>query len=161
MCRLARADVLAQDRALELLQRRARLDPELLDEQPAALPVARERLGLAAAAVEREHQLAAQLLAQRLLVDERLSSATSALVLAELELGLDPRLERVEPELREPAAAGCANGSRRNSASGRPAPERERLAQSCARGAGVVASREPLGERLEAREVERRAERST
>ena len=86
--------VVAQDRALELLQRRARLDPELLHEQPPPLAVGRERVRLAPGPVQRRHQLTARLLPQRLLLDELRQLADEALVLAELELGLDPLRER-------------------------------------------------------------------
>ena len=69
--------VLREDRALERLQRRGRLDPEALDERLPGRAVDLERLGLPAGAVEREHQLAAQPLAQRMLRDEGLELATS------------------------------------------------------------------------------------
>src|SRR5204862_6847660 len=74
--------VVTQDRALELLELRARLEPELLDEDAATLAVARERLRLPARPVEREHQLPAQLLSQRLLCDERLELRDEPLVAA-------------------------------------------------------------------------------
>ena len=64
--------VLAEDRLLELLEAGARLDPELVEQGGARRPVRVERLGLAARAVEREHQLGAERLAQRVLGDERL-----------------------------------------------------------------------------------------
>jgi hypothetical protein len=49
--------VLAQDRLVQLAQRRTRLDPDLLDQGAAGLPVGLERLGLATAAIEGEHPL--------------------------------------------------------------------------------------------------------
>ena len=55
--------VLLEDRPLEAAQLLARLQPELVDEQAAPLLVGGERVGLAARAVEGEHQLAAQALA--------------------------------------------------------------------------------------------------
>jgi len=61
--RLGQRLVLAQDRPLELLQRRPGLDPELIDEQLPPGPVGLERLGLPPGAVEREHQLGARPLA--------------------------------------------------------------------------------------------------
>ena len=45
----------------------ARLDPEAVDEHLARLPVGGQRVGLAPAAVQREHQLRMQALAQRVL----------------------------------------------------------------------------------------------
>src|SRR6266511_606348 len=49
--------VLAQDRGLELAQDRRRFEPQLLGEQAAELTVDRECIGLAFAAVQREHEL--------------------------------------------------------------------------------------------------------
>ncbi len=63
-------EVLAQDRLLELLQRRARVDPELVHERPARVLVGVERLGLPPGAVERQHLLPAQALSQRVLPHE-------------------------------------------------------------------------------------------
>src|SRR5439155_1724446 len=81
---------------------RARLDPELLDQQPAALAVRGERVRLAPAAVEREHQLSPRLLAQRLGGDELRQLADEPLVQADLELGVDPSREGVEAEVLQP-----------------------------------------------------------
>ena len=62
-----------------------------------------ERLGLAPRAVEREHQLAAERLAQRVLADERLELADHVAVPPELEIGVDALPQRDEPELLEAA----------------------------------------------------------
>ena len=67
---------------MELPQLAARLDAELLHEQPARGLVGGERVGLAARAVEREHQLAAKPFAKRMLRRERLELAD--------ELGVAP-----------------------------------------------------------------------
>ena len=48
---------------MQVLQRRAWVDPELLDEHAAGVMVDLQRLRLATGAVEREHQLPAQALA--------------------------------------------------------------------------------------------------
>ena len=61
-----------------------------------AVPVGRERLGLPAAAVKREHQLRAEALAQRMLGDERLELADHLGVTTEREVGLDALLERCQ-----------------------------------------------------------------
>jgi hypothetical protein len=55
--------VLDEDPPLELLERRARLDPESVDEDAPGLLVGLERLGLAARPVQRQDQLPAQTLA--------------------------------------------------------------------------------------------------
>ena len=57
---------------LEGAERCARLEAELADEESPSLLIDVESLRLSSAAVEREHQLAAQLLAQRVPGDERL-----------------------------------------------------------------------------------------
>jgi hypothetical protein len=89
--------ILAQDRAVQLLQRRAGLDPEFVDEHAPRVVVDLERFRLPARSVEREHQLAAEPLTKRVLVGERLELADQVLVTACLELGVDTILERREP----------------------------------------------------------------
>ena len=64
--------ILIEDRPLEIAQRRPRLDPELLDQGGPRRPVRVKRFGLPARAVEREHELAAQALGQRVLGDQAL-----------------------------------------------------------------------------------------
>ena len=59
-------DVLREDALLEVSQLAARFDAELVDERPASLVVDLERLRVAPTAVEREHELPARALAQRL-----------------------------------------------------------------------------------------------
>ena len=107
-----------EDRALERLERRRRLDPEALDERLPRRAVGLERLGLPARAVEREHQLAAEPLAQRVLGDERLELGDERGVPAEREVCVDPLLERREAQLLEPLDAARANDSYARSASG-------------------------------------------
>ena len=70
--RPASAGSCASIAALELAQPLARLDPELLDQLPARVLVRLQRVGLPVGAVEREHQLRAQALAVRVLVDQPL-----------------------------------------------------------------------------------------
>src|SRR5439155_70847 len=76
---------LHEDAALELAQLVAGLDAELVDERSAGVPVALERVGLAARAVQREHQLRAESLVQRVLGDETLQLADELGVAAEVE----------------------------------------------------------------------------
>ena len=85
--------LLAQDRRVQRLQRGARLDAELVDAAPPRVLVGAQRLGLAARAVEGEHELAAQALAQGVRGDERLELADELGVAAELELGVVEVLE--------------------------------------------------------------------
>ena len=62
-----------------------------------------QRVGLPAAAVEREHQLAAQALAKRVLRDERLELRHQLVVAAEREVSVDAILERRETQLLQPS----------------------------------------------------------
>ena len=91
------ARVLPQDRAVQLAEGRARLDPELVHERAASVLVGLERLRLPAGAIEREHQLRAQTLAQRILGDERLQLADELGVEPGLEVGVDALLEHRQP----------------------------------------------------------------
>ena len=133
--------VLAQDRGLERLELRAWVDAELLDERLARGAVGRERVGLAPRAVEREHELRARSLAQRLRCDERLELGDELGVAPEREVRLDPLLERDEPELLEPGDLGLGERLVEEVRERRPAPERERLAQR-ALGRSRIAARE-------------------
>ena len=112
--------------------------PKLVDERLPRRAVGLERLGLPPGAVEREHQLAAQALAQRVLGDERLELGHERRVPAERELGLDPLLERREPQLLEPLDGRARERLVREVGERRPAPEVERLAEQRGRGRGVV-----------------------
>ena len=98
--------VLIQDRAVELLQRRAGVDPELLEEPLAGVGVDGERLGLPARAVEREHQLAVEALAERVCPRQRLQLGDERVVAAAAEVGVDPVLRAGEPELVEAGDLG-------------------------------------------------------
>ena len=98
--------VLLEDRALEATQLLARLQPELVDEQAASLLVCRERVRLAPGPVQRQHQLAAQALAQRVLPDEPLELGHELGVPAELEIGVDPLLQRCQPLLLQAGTRG-------------------------------------------------------
>src|SRR5687768_7673842 len=79
---------------MELLQCRRRLDTQLVDEHPSRVLVGLQRLRLPPAAIEREHQLAPRALTQWVLAHERLELADEPGSATELELRLDPLLER-------------------------------------------------------------------
>ena len=93
---------MVEDSALELPQWFARLQAELLGKHVPPLAVNVERLGLPPRTVEREHQLAAQPLAERFLADERLQIRDDFGVAPQCQVGLDPLLERAEPHLLKP-----------------------------------------------------------
>src|SRR5207248_3123914 len=67
--------VLVENSLLEVAQCGARLDPQLLDERATRVLVRGERLALPPTAVEGQHELAAQPLAQRMVGDEALQLA--------------------------------------------------------------------------------------
>ena len=149
--------VLDEDAPLQVLERSPRLDAQLVGEGPAAGGVALERLGLAAAAVQREHELAAEPLAQRMLVDERLELADELGALPEPEVGLDALLQAGEAPLLQPGDLSLGPLLVGEVGERRAAPEGEGLAQRRGR-AGRVAGRQRRapGRRqlLEAVEVE-------
>ena len=93
--------VLREDRALELAQPVTRLDPQLLDELAAGVLVDLQRVGLAVAAVEGEHELRAQVLAVGIGVDQRLELADHLGMAAERELRADELLVRRDAQILE------------------------------------------------------------
>jgi hypothetical protein len=100
-CGRSKRVVLPQDGSLEVAQLRAGLDTDLLDEHPAGRLVGGESVGLSAAAIEGDHQLATGPFPQRLGSDERLELAHGLRVMTKGQLRLDPILECAEPELIE------------------------------------------------------------
>ena len=97
-----RERLLAEDRGVHAAQERTRLQAQLLDEELAALAVRLERLRLAAGAVEGEHELGAQPLAERMRADERLELADYLRVSSDRKLRLGTLLDEREVELLEP-----------------------------------------------------------
>src|SRR5436309_10046585 len=77
----AEGRILGQDRVLQATEVLSRLESEFGQELAPALPINLQRLSLAAAAIEGEHELRPQSLAQGVLRDEG------------LELGHHPRVE--------------------------------------------------------------------
>ena len=121
------------------------------------MPVDLEPFCLAAAAVEREHQLGAEALAVRVLGDQRLELGDEREVAAERQLGVDPLLDGREPELLEPLRLDLREPLELEIPERPSVPEGFRGAQGLRRGSGI-AGRERLppvrGEPLEALEVE-------
>jgi hypothetical protein len=149
--------VAGEDGVLELLQPFARLDPQFIDHGPAGLPVRLQRLGRAVAAVQGEHQLAAQSFSQRMLLDEFGELADQFVVPAQVKFKREPVFVGGNALLVQPA---CGRPQERavDTLKRGAAPEPERIA--VARDGPVkvtgVASRasghgqfvEPLGVKL-------------
>ncbi len=68
-------------------------------------------------------------LAQRLLCDERFQLANERSVTAERKVGVDPPLERRQPQLLDPRDRRLRERGVREVGERRPAPKSERLAQ--------------------------------
>ena len=123
--------VLLENGALEPLQLGARLDAELVHERLARPRELGQGVRLAAGAVEREHQLRPRPLAQRLRLDESLQLGDHLGVPAELEIEVDPVLQRRQPQLLQPEPVELRLA----------APERERRTEPL----GALRGRERLG----------------
>ena len=130
--------ILAQDRALEPLQGGPGFQAELADHHLAGRPVGAERFGLPSAAVQREHQLPVQALAQRVHRDQCLELADDVGVAAEGQVGLDPVFDRAEPELLQPPGLHLRERLAAEVAEGGAAPEPKRRAQARGRRSRLV-----------------------
>ena len=131
--------VLGQDGLLQPLEADAGLDPELVDQDLAGRPVGGQGVGLAARPVQGEHQLAVEVLAQRVQPDQRLQLGHQLVVAAEGQLGLDPGLgggdlELLDPDQLRPGDVGRGG----HVGQGRAAPQGERLAQQVGRPGRVA-----------------------
>ncbi len=129
--------VLAEDRGLELLELRAGVDAELLEERLAGGSVGGERVCLAPRAVEREHQLRAGPLAHGLRGDERFELGDELGMTTEREIGLDPLLEHGGSQVLEPRDLGLGERFVQEVRERRPLPERERVAKCTLAGGRV------------------------
>src|SRR5581483_3199149 len=83
--------------------------------------------GLPSGAIERDHQLSAQPLLQRMLRDELLQFGHELGMLPELEIGLDPALDRQRAKLFQASDRGLGERLVDEVGERRPAPERKRL----------------------------------
>ena len=91
-----------EDLLFELPQGWTGLEPELPVERLPRVAVHLERVGLAAAAVERKHQLGDQALPERVLGDKRLQLGHDSGVATTVEIRVDPFLEGAEARLLQP-----------------------------------------------------------
>ena len=140
--------ILPKDRALELPKPRSGLDPQLLGQRLAGVPVDRKGLGLSPGTIQRHHQLASQALSERVLGDQRLQLRHQLTVAPERQVGLDPLLDRHQPELLQGGDLPLGEGLVGELGQGRPAPQAQRPAKA----------RRPLGRRGPARLLEQAPE---
>ena len=110
-------------------QLRSGLDAAGLDEDGASVAIGLERIGLAARAVQGQHPLRVQRLAQRLLEDQSLELADALAVAAGGQVMVDRELDRRQPQLLEPADLGGGERLAGDVVERRTAPQGERLAR--------------------------------
>ena len=139
--------VLLEDRALEVAQRGARLDAELVDQRRAGRPEGLERVGLAPGAVERQHLQRAEALVQRVLGDQRVELRDQLGVAAAREVGLDPPAPAASRRSSSRRAATVrAHGSSARSDSAGP-----RQSASAARNSAAASAERPSARACAAR----------
>ena len=126
------------------------LEPELVDQEPPALAHHLQRVRLAAGAIEREHQLPAQPLAQRVLGDQRAQLADQVGRLPAASSAASRSSVASSRSSSRRAISLCANSSKRWSASAGPR-------HSASADASCPAARDRVGA-LDARALEQRLE---
>ena len=106
---------------MKLLKRGRRLDPQLVDQQRRVSWYTRKRFGLAARAVEGEHQLATEPLAERILLDEPFELPDELRGSADLSRSASIRSSTAAARSSSRRAISfSAKGSKAKSASGGP-----------------------------------------
>ena len=118
------------------------VDAQLVGQLGAQLGVGGQRVGLAAAPVQREHPQAAQPLAEGALPGQPVQLAGHAGVPPAGQVGLDPFLQRSLANLLQAGRLRPGQRSVGHVRQGRAAPQAERLAQG--RGRLVVGALPPL-----------------
>ena len=121
--------VLPQDRLVQAAQLGAGLDADRVDELVARPAVGAEGVGLAAALVEREHEQAVEVLAQRLVSQQRLDLVDHLGVAAGREILLERQLGRGEAELLQAADLQAGERLSGDIVEGWSTPEGQRLAR--------------------------------
>ena len=125
------------------LQRRARLESELLRQVRADSLVGAECITLASGPVQRKHQLLSHALARGMLGREPLELADQRGVVAQLKLGIDPRLEGDEAQLFKSADLGLGEILERHLGQWRASPQGQRLAQQSRGAFGLPGGEHP------------------
>jgi hypothetical protein len=141
--------VLAQDRLVQAPEVRPRLHAHLVHERVACVAIGLQRSRLPAAAVQREHPLRVQALAQRLLLDERADPRRDFVMSPGGQVGVDRQLRRLHAQVLEPPDRVRSEGLVGHVRQRRPAPEREGVAGG---GGGRAVAVPPAGDRQQALE---------
>ena len=149
--------ILPQNCPLELLERRARVDAEAVDERAPRVLIHVERLGLAAGPIESEHEVGSQPFAERVPGDEAFELPDELGMTAEGEIGLDASFLCGQAKLLEPGDLSLCEGLVGEVRERGAAPEAERLVKQVGCPLGLVRRQRAaafLDESLEPLEVE-------
>jgi hypothetical protein len=149
--------IVSQDALLQVPELRRRLQPELLDQQRAKLPVDLERVGVAAVAIEGQHLQRPHALLERLAARQRLELAEHLDVAAELEIALDARQLRGQTQLRQPRRLAGQCRPERDAFERLAPPHLQRLRKRGARAGRVAPAPGAVPgvrERLEAAQIQ-------
>src|SRR5215210_6840728 len=111
---------------MQLPQLASRLEPELVRQACARRGIELERLRLKSAAVQREHRVRLQALAQRVLSGKHAQLGQDLFVTADRQLRVHPRLERDMAQLLEALGLRARELFVRELAVGFAAPQTER-----------------------------------
>ena len=147
--------VVREDHALHPPQLRPRLDPELVHQQLAARAHRLERLRLPAGSVQRQHQLRAQALAERVLGDQRAQLADQVRVAPAGQVSREPLLDRLHPQLLQAGDLVLRELVETMIRQRLPSPQRQRFAQI---GRGVHGSFRSSATRARSRSCSKRRE---
>ena len=123
---------------LELRQLGARLRAELVGESLAGRADGRERVGLAAAAVQRRGEQHPSSLPQRRHAHQSFRIGDECRILAEPEVRVDPRLLELHPHLVEALGLDDGRRPRREVGVGRAAPELQRAFDGIERACRII-----------------------
>ena len=100
--------ILGKNRALQLSKLRARFDAKLGHEHVSGILIGGERIRLSSVTVEREHELAAQPLTQRMAFHSGQQLSNDRRVATEQKVGVDKILKHGKAQLRK---RRCCSGS--------------------------------------------------
>ena len=117
--------IVLEDALQKLPKRRLGLDSELLHQRAAGLVEHATGVRLAAAAIQRGHQLARCALAQGMLGEECLELRHHLGVVPQSEVGVQARFQRVEPEFLETGGVGSGERLEHELGERGSAPQRE------------------------------------